>query len=81
LGSEDKKDGGKTKILFKPPLFLGNGGLLKMKTANSICSGTQAKPVVLGNTLTSKNVPIVKQPENECTHCERSGVNYRTGAR
>jgi hypothetical protein len=46
LASEDSKEGGKTKFLFKPHLFLGNGRLLKMKTANGICSGTQAKPEV-----------------------------------
>jgi hypothetical protein len=46
LESEDSKKGGKIKILLKPRLFLGNGGLLKMKTANGICVGTQAKPVV-----------------------------------
>ena len=29
LGSENSKEGGKTKILFKPLLFEGNGGFLK----------------------------------------------------
>ena len=44
LGSGDTKEGTKTKILFKPRLLLGNGGILKMKTSNDICSDTQAKP-------------------------------------
>jgi hypothetical protein len=61
LGSENVKEGGKTKILFKPRLFSGNGGFLKLKTAKGICSSTQAKLVVLGNTLRSK----------ECPHCKK----------
>ena len=60
LGSEDRKEGGKTKILFKPRLFRGNGGLFKAEN-HGICSGTQAKLVVLGNTLRSK----------ECPHCKK----------
>ena len=55
------KEGGKTKILFKPHLFRGNEGHLKLKTAKGICSGTQAKLIVLGNTLRSK----------ECPHCKK----------
>ena len=63
LGSEDTKEGGKTKILFKSHLLLGNGGFIKLKTTDGICSGAQAKPVLsLGNTLTSK----------ECPHCKMS---------
>jgi hypothetical protein len=50
------------KILFKPCFFLGNGGLLKMKTANGICSGTRAKLVVLGNN---------KFMSKECLHCKK----------
>jgi hypothetical protein len=51
----------KTKILFNPCLFLGNGWLLKMKTAKGICSGTQAKSVGLDNTLMSKECPHYKK--------------------
>jgi hypothetical protein len=51
LGLENVKEGGKTKILFKHHLFRGNGGLLKDENWKWICSGTQAKFVVLGNTL------------------------------
>lgn len=36
---------------FKHHLFRGNGGLLKDENWKWICSGTQAKFVVLGNTL------------------------------
>jgi hypothetical protein len=43
LGSEDSKKGD-TKILFKPHLLLGNGGFIKLKTTDGICSGAQAKP-------------------------------------
>jgi hypothetical protein len=39
LGSGDGKEGDKTKILFKPHLLSGNGGFIKLKTTNSICSG------------------------------------------
>ena len=62
LGSEDTKEEGKTKILFKPHLLLGSGGFIKLKITESICSGAQAKPE-LGNTLMSKECPIVKGPE------------------
>ena len=57
------KEGDKIKVLFKSHLLLGNRGLIKLKTTNGIYSGTQDKPVVLGNTLMSKECPIVKGPE------------------
>ena len=50
-------------------LLLGNKGVLKMKTTNGIHSGTQAKQVVLGNTIESK-----KCPRKECPHCKRKGL-------
>jgi hypothetical protein len=36
----------------------------------------QAKWVVLGNTLSSKECPHCKRYRKECPHCKRSGVNY-----
>lgn len=90
LGSENEKEGGKTKILFKPHLFNGNGGggFLKLKIANEICSGTQAKPVVLGNTLRSKeyrhckkgperSVLVVKCPKSIKERKQDSGGSKR----
>ena len=59
------------KFLFKSHLLLGNGGFIKLKTTNGICSGTQAK-LVLGNTL--KNVSVVKRYRKECPHCEGKGM-------
>ena len=76
LGSGDSKEGDKTKILFKSHLLLGNRGLIKLKTTNGICSGTQAKLVVLGNTLSSKECPHCKRYRKECPHCKMSRVNY-----
>ena len=60
LGSGDSKEGDKTKILFKSHLLLGNGGFIKLKTTNGICSGTQHKKL-LGNTLMSKECPYCKK--------------------
>ena len=40
LESEGMKEGDKTKILFKSLLLLGNGGFIKLKTTDGICSGT-----------------------------------------
>jgi hypothetical protein len=70
LGSENTKEGDKTKILFKPHFLLGNGVFKKLKTSDSICSGTQARPV-LGNTLTSKEYSHCKMSGKECPHCKR----------
>jgi hypothetical protein len=46
LESEGMKEGDKTKILFKSLLLLGNGGFIKLKTTDGICSGAQDKPVL-----------------------------------
>jgi hypothetical protein len=83
LGSGDLKEGGKTKILFKPIYSWENGGLIKLKTTDSICSGLQAK-LMLSNTLTSKECPHCKRSRKKCLHCKRkecpcckmSQVNY-----
>jgi hypothetical protein len=40
---------------------LGNGGFIKLKTTNSIWSGTQDKPVFY---RCQRNVPIVKSLES-----------------
>ena len=45
-GSGDEKEGDKTKILFMSHLLLGNGGFIKLKTTDGICSGAQDKPVL-----------------------------------
>jgi hypothetical protein len=64
------------------------GGFLKLKIANEICSGTQAKPVVLGNTLRSKeyrhckkgperSVLVVKCPKSIKERKQDSGGSKR----
>jgi hypothetical protein len=60
LGSGDVKEGDNTKIQFKSPLLLRNGGFIKLKTTNRNCPAAWAKTVLsLGYTITY-NVLIVK---------------------
>jgi hypothetical protein len=64
LGSGDLKKGDKTKKSVQVSFTLGKWRGYKPETTNGICSGAQGKPVSsLGNTMMSRNVPIVKCPE------------------
>ena len=56
--------GRKTKILFKPLLFEGNGGFLKAENH---------KWNLLRYTGQTGGVPIVKRLGKECPHCKMSG--------
>jgi hypothetical protein len=64
LGSENMKEGGKTKILFKHHLCSRNGGLFKAEN----CKWNVLR--YTGQTG-QRNVPIVKRSGKECPHCKR----------
>ena len=67
LGSGDSKEGDKTKNSVQVSFTLGKWRGYKPETTNGICSGAQAKPVLLlGNTLKSM----------ECPHCKMSGKTH-----
>jgi hypothetical protein len=76
LGLEDTKEGCKTKILFKPRLLRGDGGLFKAENRKQNLLRYTGQTTVLGNTLRSKECPHCKRSRKECPHCKGKGMPH-----